>query len=776
MPTAQLEALVQHLRTTTAPGPLGALSDGQLLARFAASRDEAAFSVLVQRHGPMVLAVCRRQLRDWHAAQDAFQATFLVLARKAGALAQPELLARWLHGVACRTAARARVDAARRREREGQAQARQIDEPNEDLMWRELRPVLDEEIARLPARQAAAVVLCYLEERTNAEAARRLGCSRGTVATLLARARARLRRRLASRGLSLPAGLLGAAGVPVALTGSTVKAAAVFAAGEISAAGPLSASAAALAEGVLQTMMVNKLKLVAAAVLLLGLVGAGLARFRADAGESPAARGESEARPAAPQAQVTPSVVRHTAPAPYTRTSYRTPNFIVTAPTHATAEKIGQAAEQARKAQALLWLGEDLPDWDEPCPIRVTLASEQASGATTFQFAADRVPRMEMILSGPLDRILECTLPHEVTHAVLACKLRRGLPRWADEGAAIMAESPASRKRSESALRDVVKANRLIPLRRLLAMHDYPQRSEDIMAMFAQGYSLVDFLVKRRSHHVFVLFVAYGEKSGWDKALRQHYGYRKIEELESDWLAQVRKDLKTPPAMDQLVTQRPLQGIPYVERLFDEHAEQKPSGPTRAWPRPRLPTGPAPVQVLAAVDPDGRLVIRRERPTYVKPQTVRTENGQLVTSYTAVTTMVEQRYYLKWVRVYDVRGKEIPREQVSRWLKDEALVLASVNGRPVDPLHLRLLKEDTLVVVLPVPQDPVPSVPAQAADTSGPYQAPAVAQPPLAYPPAQPSPATYSPPQVVPAPGLPVSPPTGVPTDPVQPPAPVLNP
>src|SRR5262249_45196978 len=148
MPTAPLEPLVRRLRT--ALGPSAVLSDAQLLHRFGATRDESAFAELVKRHGPMVLAACRRLLRDAHAADDAFQAPFLVRARKAAALAQPGLLARWLHGVATRTAARARVEAARRRAREHRAEPPRPVYPDEAVVWRELRPVLDEEIARLP--------------------------------------------------------------------------------------------------------------------------------------------------------------------------------------------------------------------------------------------------------------------------------------------------------------------------------------------------------------------------------------------------------------------------------------------------------------------------------------------------------------------------------------------------------------------------------------------------------------------------------------------------
>src|SRR5262249_31616689 len=147
-----------------------------------------------------------------HDAEDAFQATFLILVRKAGSLGRPELLGNWLYGVAYRTAARARAEATRRRFREVPLIDRDLPakESTPDGVWRDLRPVLDEEINRLPDKYRAPFVLCYLEGKTNEEAARQLGCPLGTVLSRLARARERLRLRLTSRGLTLSVGLLGA--------------------------------------------------------------------------------------------------------------------------------------------------------------------------------------------------------------------------------------------------------------------------------------------------------------------------------------------------------------------------------------------------------------------------------------------------------------------------------------------------------------------------------------------------------------------------------------
>jgi RNA polymerase sigma factor (sigma-70 family) len=281
MAHVQLTGVLRQLRRIIGPRDAAARSDGQLLQRFVAERDDDAFAELVRRHGPMVLGVCRRVLNDDHAADDAFQATFLVLTRKAPALNQWGSLGNWLHTVAYRLALRARAGAARRR-----AQERQVedmpDPAADDPAWRELRPLLDTEVNCLPAKYRAPMVLCYLEGRTNEQAAQELGWPAGTVKCRLARARQLLRKRLAGRGALLGGGLLAAAlteqasaAVSATLLETTLRTASLFAAGEATAAGALSARSVLLAEGALQTMFAHKLQTVAAVLLTLGLVGAG---------------------------------------------------------------------------------------------------------------------------------------------------------------------------------------------------------------------------------------------------------------------------------------------------------------------------------------------------------------------------------------------------------------------------------------------------------------------------------------------------------------------
>ena len=195
------------------------MSDGQLLARFTADRDElaeVAFAALVRRHGPMVLRVCQQIIGDRHIAEDAFQATFLILARRAGSIRQPELLGHWLHGVALRTAREARMRDHRRRRRESPIAegigGEPIDEagrPELPLVCREEFEALHEEVSRLPERYRVPVVLCDLEGLTYQEAAHRLRCPVGTIGVRLRRARERLRVRLTRRGLAPTAGLMG---------------------------------------------------------------------------------------------------------------------------------------------------------------------------------------------------------------------------------------------------------------------------------------------------------------------------------------------------------------------------------------------------------------------------------------------------------------------------------------------------------------------------------------------------------------------------------------
>lgn len=262
------------------------MSDGQLLARFVGQRDHAAFEALVKRQGPMVLGVCRRVLGNLHDADDAFQATFLILVHKASSLKSRDLVGNWLYGVAYNTALAARAKTNRVRAKEVQV----IEMPEPAVTppddWSDLDPRLDHELSRLAGIYRVAIVLCVLEGKSRNEAAQKLGIPEGTMSSRLAAARRQLAKRLAGRGLTLfcsaAATLLedgaGTASVPAPLAASTLKAAATVAAGSATA-GAVSARVAALTEGVLKTMFLTKAKPMAVVALALFLIPALLVSY-----------------------------------------------------------------------------------------------------------------------------------------------------------------------------------------------------------------------------------------------------------------------------------------------------------------------------------------------------------------------------------------------------------------------------------------------------------------------------------------------------------------
>jgi RNA polymerase sigma factor (sigma-70 family) len=204
---------IQQRQTAHPAGKLSALSDEQLLSRFFERHEDAAFAAILERHGPLVYGVCRRVLSDANDAEDAFQATFLVLVRKGGGLREPGRLASWLFGVAQRTARKVRAQAALRVRSERQASEMQTTQmpsrsASSDMTLDELRGVLEDEIGKMPNKYSLPLVLCYLEGKTNAEAAAQLGWPEGSMSRRLARARDLLRSRLARRGLALSAALV----------------------------------------------------------------------------------------------------------------------------------------------------------------------------------------------------------------------------------------------------------------------------------------------------------------------------------------------------------------------------------------------------------------------------------------------------------------------------------------------------------------------------------------------------------------------------------------
>jgi RNA polymerase sigma factor (sigma-70 family) len=317
----KLHVVARHIRglvSSEATRP----SDGELLRAFCARNEQAAFSTLVKRHGPLVLSVCRRVLRHVDDAEDAFQATFLVLARQAGHVREKSSLAAWLHGVAYRISLNARRAGARRQKHEGQAKPMQARCPQWEAAWREVQLLVDEEILRLPARYREPFVLCCVENKSCAAAARELDLKEGTVWSRLSQARKRLRQRLARRGVALPAVAAVAAltppahaAIPDGLVNTTAKLASIACTGQTLSAAVVSPRVLAMAKGMARALLAAKTKLVMTWLVVAGIVAAaaglgaygGLSASRQDTAppgaQQPPDHARATAKPAAtPQA------------------------------------------------------------------------------------------------------------------------------------------------------------------------------------------------------------------------------------------------------------------------------------------------------------------------------------------------------------------------------------------------------------------------------------------------------------------------------------------
>jgi RNA polymerase sigma factor (sigma-70 family) len=295
MATGELGRVVQALRRAAQPGDDAAASDGQLLECYVRRREEAAFAALVRRHGPMVWGVCRRVLASHQDAEDAFQATFVVLVRRAASVVPRDMVANWLYGVAHQTALKARQTTARRLAREKQVPAMPEPVAEPQALWDDLQPRLDQELSRLPDKYRAVIVLCDLSGKTRKEAARQLRVPEGTVASRLAAARALLARRLSRTGLAVPGAALGAmlvahsasAGVPAGVAATALRAAVT---------GTIAPRAAALADAVVKAMLLRKIKVASAVLVTLAALAASAAAL------VPRAAAELQAEPPAAKA------------------------------------------------------------------------------------------------------------------------------------------------------------------------------------------------------------------------------------------------------------------------------------------------------------------------------------------------------------------------------------------------------------------------------------------------------------------------------------------
>jgi hypothetical protein len=214
--------------------------------------------------------------------------------------------------------------------------------------------------------------------------------------------------------------------------------------------------------------------------------------------------------------------------------SARSTNFIVEAPNQTIARTVAERAETCRVKIARAWLGQELPPWPAPCPIRVKLTAGEAGGLTSFGFNHGRVTDQSMVVEGRIDRILASALPHEITHTIFAAYFGGPMPRWADEGASLLSEDERERRRHDQIALDLLARRGEISLDRLFQVEEYPK---DLMSFYGQGYSISRFLIEIGGRPRFLHFVRDGLKTGWDSATRTHYGLADVRELDRAWRA-----------------------------------------------------------------------------------------------------------------------------------------------------------------------------------------------------------------------------------------------
>lgn len=280
--------------------------------------------------------------------------------------------------------------------------------------------------------------------------------------------------------------------------------------------------------------------------------------------------------------------------------SFATPNFVAHASDPQTAEQVARTAEYFRKVLALEWTGSELPKWHAPCPIQVMVGSMGASGSTTFTFEGGQVHSWDMRVYGSLERVLDSVVPHEVCHTIFASKFRRPLPRWADEGAATLVEHPSERLRQVDLLNRVFERRQQMPLKTLFEIREYPSDPEQLYTLYAEGYSLAEFLVQRtgtEGKRVYLDFLEDALDGNWDAAIQEYYGYESVQDLEQGWGKWVMAGSPSQPRDSQYAVNdtAPIRGV---------------------RPKPL-----SPVQVIAASlpSPNEGLVIRSQSPKAYRP-------------------------------------------------------------------------------------------------------------------------------------------------------------
>lgn len=219
---------------------------------------------------------------------------------------------------------------------------------------------------------------------------------------------------------------------------------------------------------------------------------------------------------------------------------FRTPNFVVDAPTPELARQVGRSAEKFRRELAIRWLGKAMPKWSRPCPIKARVAPNLgAGGVTSFLFDRGEVYGWRMNIQGPQDRLLDSVLPHEVTHTIFASHFRQPLPRWADEGACTTVEHESERAKQQQLLIQFLKTGRGIAFTEMFALKEYPR---DVMPLYSQGFSLASFLIDRGGRKKFLSFLADGlQDERWQEATQHSYGYPSLAALQHSWLDWVKQ-------------------------------------------------------------------------------------------------------------------------------------------------------------------------------------------------------------------------------------------
>lgn len=220
--------------------------------------------------------------------------------------------------------------------------------------------------------------------------------------------------------------------------------------------------------------------------------------------------------------------------------TFKTANFVVYAPTNQIAEQFGKMAEHHRKSKAVEWLGQEIPKWQKPCNIFIIPELAGASGYTKFNYDfRGNYEVTEIRINGALNRLLENVLPHEITHIIFAHYFRFPVPRWADEGGAVFSENAIEHEIHDQICYHFLDTKKLIPLRRLFQLKEYNEVNE-IMIIYAEGYSISDYLIKQKDHKTFLAFVAAGMRGNWDNATQIYYQLQSVEELEIVWLKHIK--------------------------------------------------------------------------------------------------------------------------------------------------------------------------------------------------------------------------------------------